>query len=191
MKKILITGGACAGKTWVLNTICNYLKDNNYEFQIFEEVPTKLISREITSKKIGKMEFVELIIKNQIANERNCQGKEIIIFDGSPIDSMKFIKREEFEEFARKYNTSFNKIINGYDGIIFLETVAKKFPKLYSNENNLARLTDVDAAVTRNDKLFQIYNENSNVYLIKPEKNMEIKNNNVINTIKKILSEHW
>ena len=46
---------------------------------------------------------------------------------------------------------------------------------LYSNENNSARLTDVDAAVTRNDKLFQIYNENSNVYLIKPEKNMEIK----------------
>ena len=102
---------------------------------------------------------------------------------------MKFITREEFEEFTRKYNTSFNKIINGYDGIIFLETVAKKFPELYSNENNSARLTDVDAAVTRNDKLFQIYNENSNVYLIKPEKNMEIKNNNVINTIKKILSE--
>ena len=114
------------------------------------------------------MEFVELIIKNQIANERNCQGKEIIIFDGSPIDSMKFITREEFEKFARKYNISFNKIINGYDEIIFLETVAKKFPELYSNENNLARLTDVDAAVTRNDKLFQIYNENSNVYLIKP-----------------------
>lgn len=189
MKKILITGGACAGKTSVLNTIRNYLEDSKYEFQIFEEVPTKLISGGITSEKIGKMEFVELIIKNQIANERNCQGKEIIIFDGSPIDSMKFITREEFEKFARKYNTSFNKIINGYDGIIFLETVAKKFPELYSNENNLARLTDVDAAVTRNDKLFQIYNENLNVYLIKPEKNMEIKNNNVINTIKKILSE--
>ena len=36
MKKILITGGACAGKTSVLNTIRNYLEDSKYEFQIFE-----------------------------------------------------------------------------------------------------------------------------------------------------------
>lgn len=187
MRKILITGGACAGKTSVLNTICNYLKDNNYEFQIFEEVPTKLISQGITSEKIGKIEFVELIIKNQIANERNCQGKEIIIFDGSPIDSMKFITREEFEEFARKYNTSFNKIINGYDGIIFLETVAKKFPELYSNENNKARLTDVEAAVARNDKLFNIYSNNSKVYLIKPDKDIEVKKKKIIEVVESII----
>ena len=189
MKKILITGGACAGKTSVLNTICNYLEDSNYEFQIFEEVPTKLISQGVTPEKIGKMKFQELIIKTQLDNEKNCNFGGIVVFDGSPIDSMKFITREEFDEFVKKYNTNFDEIINGYDGIIFLETVANKFPELYSNENNSARLTDVKAAVTRNDKLFQIYNENSNVYLIKPEKNMEIKKNNVINTIKKILNE--
>lgn len=187
MIKILITGGACAGKTTVLNVIKNYLKRKKCNVKIIEEVPTKLINESITPEKVGKMAFQELIIKNQIENEKNCDYDGVIIFDGSPIDSMKFINRDEFDVFVRKYNTSFEKIINGYDGIIFLETVAKEFPELYSNDNNKARLTDVDAAIDRNDKLLNIYNNNSNVYLIKPTKDIEIKKNKIIEVIESII----
>lgn len=136
MKKILITGGACAGKTTVLNVVKNYLEEKECNVKIIEEVPTKLINESITPEKIGKMDFQELIIKTQIENEKNCDFDGVIIFDGSPIDSMKFINREEFDKFVKKYNTNFEEIINGYDGIIFLETIAKEYPELYSNENN-------------------------------------------------------
>ncbi|MBP3801821.1 MAG: ATP-binding protein [Clostridia bacterium] len=187
MKKILITGGACAGKTTVLNVIKDYLEEKGYNVNIIEEVPTKLINESITSEKVGKMEFQELIIKTQIENEKNCDYDGVIIFDGSPIDSMKFINREEFDKFVKKYNTNFEEIINGYDGIIFLETVAKDYPELYSNENNKARLTDVNAAVDRNDKLFNIYNNNSKVYLIKPDKDIEVKKKKIIEVVESII----
>ena len=187
MKKILITGGACAGKTTVLNVIKDYLEEKGYNVNIIEEVPTKLINESITSGKVGKMEFQELIIKTQIENEKNCDYDGVIIFDGSPIDSMKFINREEFDKFVKKYNTNFEEIINGYDGIIFLETVAKDYPELYSNENNKARLTDVNAAVDRNDKLFNIYNNNSKVYLIKPDKDIEVKKKKIIEVVESII----
>lgn len=187
MKKILITGGACAGKTTVLNVIKDYLEEKGYNVNIIEEVPTKLINESITSEKVGKMEFQELIIKTQIENEKNCNYDGVIIFDGSPIDSMKFINREEFDKFVKKYNTNFEEIINGYDGIIFLETVAKDYPELYSNENNKARLTDVNAAVDRNDKLFNIYNNNSKVYLIKPDKDIEVKKKKIIEVVESII----
>ena len=167
--------------------INDYLRENNYSVRIIEEVPTKLINKEITPEKIGKMKFQELIIKTQIDNENNCNQTEIIIFDGSPIDSMKFITREEFDKFVKKYNSSFEKIISGYDGILFLETVAKDFPELYSNENNKARLTDVEAAVVRNDKLFNIYNNNSKVYLIKPDKDIEVKKKKIIEVVRSII----
>ena len=187
MKKILITGGACAGKTTVLEIIKEYLIDNDYKVTIIEEVPTKLINNGITPDKIGRMEFQELIIKTQIDNEKNCDYDGVVVFDGSSIDSMKFITREEFDKYTKKYNTSFEEIINGYDGILFLETVAKDFPELYSNENNKARLTDVGAAVVRNDKLFNIYNSSSKIYLIKPEKDIENKKKKVIEVIEKIV----
>lgn len=188
MKKILITGGACAGKTTVLNVIKDYL-EKEYNVNIIEEVPTKLINNGITSEKIGKMEFQELIIKTQIENEKNCELAGIVIFDGSPIDSMKFINREEFDVLVKKYNTSFKEIIDGYDGIIFLETVAKEFPELYSNENNKARLTNINAAISRNDKLFNIYSNNTKVYLIKPDKDIEVKKKKIIEAVKSIIKE--
>ena len=68
-----------------------------------------------------------------------------------------------------------------------METVAKDFPELYSNENNKARLTDIATAVIRNDKLFNIYNSSSKIYLIKPDIDIEFKKKNVINVITKIL----
>ena len=68
-----------------------------------------------------------------------------------------------------------------------METVAKDFPELYSNENNKARLTDIATAVIRNDKLFNIYNSSSKIYLIKPDIDIEVKKKNVINVITKIL----
>ena len=48
MKKILITGGACAGKTTVLDVIKEYLEEKEYNVNIIEEVPTKLINEGIT-----------------------------------------------------------------------------------------------------------------------------------------------
>jgi len=51
LKKILITGGACAGKTTVLNVVKNYLEEKECNVKIIEEVPTKLINESITKIK--------------------------------------------------------------------------------------------------------------------------------------------
>ncbi len=55
MKSVLITGGACAGKTTSLEVINNYLREKGYRVIIIDEVPTDLINKGITSNKIGKM----------------------------------------------------------------------------------------------------------------------------------------
>ena len=46
MKKILITGGACAGKTMALKVVKDYLEGKGYTVSIFEEVPTNLINQD-------------------------------------------------------------------------------------------------------------------------------------------------
>jgi len=55
--KILITGGACAGKTTVLNVVKNYLEKKECNVKIIEEVPTKLINENITSEKMVRWSF--------------------------------------------------------------------------------------------------------------------------------------
>ncbi len=44
---------------------------------------------------------------------------------------------------------SIDKIVTKYDAIIFLQTIAKKYPELYSNDNNIARLPDINLAIER------------------------------------------
>ena len=150
MKSILITGGACAGKTTSLEMIKNYLSAKGYKVIVIDEVPTNLIKTGIAYEKIGKLEFIELIIKTQINNEKEIFEKydneknTIVIFDGSP-----------------------------------LQTIAKKYPELYSNDNNIARLPDINLAIERNDRLEKYYNKYRKISVIECENDINIKNNNI------------
>lgn len=192
MLTILITGGACAGKTEIMQTIRNEYQNRGYNVFILNEIPTQLITNGITSQKIGKMEFIELVIKMYLDIEANYNrflinnDKSIILYDGSPLDVLKFISKDEFNEIAKKYNTSFNKIINYYDKIIFLETIAKKYPQFYTVENNSARINDIKAAIERNDILANYY-KNTNYTYIEGCSDFREKRNNVIKAIDEIL----
>lgn len=192
MLTILITGGACAGKTEIIQTIRNEYQNRGYNVFILNEIPTQLITNGITSQKIGEMEFIELVIKMYLDIGANYNrflinnDKSIILYDGSPLDVLKFISKDEFNDIAKKYNTSFNKIINYYDKIIFLETIAKKYPQFYTVENNSARLNDIKAAVERNDILANYY-KNTNYTYIEVCSDFREKKNNVIKAIDEIL----
>lgn len=185
MKSILITGGACAGKTTSLEMIKNYLSAKGYKVIVIDEVPTNLIKTGISYEKIGKLEFIELIIKTQINNEKEIFEKydneknTIVIFDGSPLDSLKFITENELENILKKHGMSIDKIVTKYDAIIFLQTIAKKYPELYSNDNNIARLTDINLAIERNDRLEKYYNKYRKISVIECENDINIKNNNI------------
>ena len=196
MKSILITGGACAGKTTSLEVIKRYLREKGYRVIIIKEVPTDLISRGISYNKIGKIEFLELVIQAQINNEIECfekynnEEKTIAIFDGSPIDCLKFISKEELEVILKKHDLDMDKIAGRYDTIIFLQTIAKKYPELYSNENNNARLTDINLAIERNDRLEKYYTKLKKVSFIECENDINIKNNNIKIIIEEILKNN-
>lgn len=192
MVKILITGGACAGKTEIIKTIKNEYENKGYNVFVLNEIPTQLITNGVTSQKIGKMEFIELVIKMYLDFDVNYNeflindDKSIILYDGSPLDVLKFISKDEFNNIANKYNTSFNKIINYYDKIIFLETIAKKYPQFYTLENNSARLNDINMAVERNDILANYYDSVNYVY-VEGCSNFKEKKNKIIEIIDGIL----
>ena len=185
MIKILITGGACAGKTEVIHTIKNEYQNKGYNVFVLNEIPTQLIMNGVTAQRIGKMKFIELVIKmylefDSIYNEFLINtNKDVVIYDGSPLDVLKFISKDKFNEIANKYNTSFDKIINNYDKIIFLETIAKKYPQFYTLENNSARLDNLNMAVERNDILANYY-ENVNYIYVEGCINFEEKKNKII-----------
>ena len=194
-KKIVITGGSCAGKSQTVKQVRNYFSNQGYNVYILNEIPTYLMQKGITSETIQKMEFMKLAIGTQIELEKNFEQaislskneKNILILDTSPIDSLKFINLDEFEQFAKIFKTSFRQILASYDVVIHLEAVAKKFPNLYSNETNKLRNKNSEISVERDERLLKAYEEHPNRVVIECFEVFEDKIRKVIDEIQKNL----
>ena len=194
-KKIVLTGGACGGKTESLQFIKEHFTELGFDVYIVNEMATIQILGEITAPKVGGKNFQELVVRMQIEIQKTYEraillsesNKNLIIFDRCPIDAMMFINREEFDEIANKFSTTFEKIINSYDGIIHMEAVAKTFPKLYTSENNKARRDEGEHTVETDNRLLEAYREHPNRVIIGSYKDFNEKIKKLIEEIERIV----
>lgn len=193
IKKILITGGACAGKTTSIEKIKEYLEGKNYKVLVAKEAPTFLINSGFSPEKMGKMNFLKMVLEVQLNLKRYYDeyakkgGNEIIILDGGPLDNMKFIPKFELENMMKDFNITCDEILNWYDGIIHLETVAKTDLKMYSTKSNPARTSDAETAVKRDDILLEIYKKHPKRIIVKSNPNFDEKIKDLIDGVKKII----
>lgn len=193
IKKILITGGACAGKTTSIEKIKEYLESKNYKVLVAKEAPTFLINSGFKPEKMGKMNFLKMVIEVQLNlkkyyDEYSKTGNNaVVIFDGGPLDNMKFIPKFEFENMIKDFNISCDEILKWYDGIIHLETVAKTNLNMYSTKSNPARTDNAELSVKRDDILLDIYKKHPKRIVVKSNLNFDEKIKDVIDGVKMIL----
>ncbi len=197
MKRILFTGGAGAGKTSTIEYVKEYYEEKGFEVFVISEVPTMLLNNGFNSKKCGRLNFLELIAKIELllrkyleeATEKSSNEYKILLIDKCPIDNLAFIGREELDKMLQKLNTSYNEIIESFDLILHLETIAKNYPELYTNENNKNRTLNKELAIQRNDRLLEAYKGVSKRVIINAYKDIKNKYESVIEEIEKVLKE--
>ena len=88
-KKIVLTGGACGGKSESLIPIKEYFTSLGYNVYIVSEMATSLILGGILPQTVGKVNFQELIIDAELkiydiykkAINLSNNEKNLIIFD--------------------------------------------------------------------------------------------------------------
>lgn len=196
-KRVLLTGGACAGKTQSIEVLKEYCtRALGYHVFVINEIPTMLIYNGITPKAIGKKEFLKLVVKMYFQIQQDYEEvivfshteKNILLMDGSPLDCLKFITQDELDIILSEFGWDFHQLLVSYDGIIFLDTVAKKYPQFYSTSNNKARLSDVEMAIKRNDRLLNSISTHVNLKVIESQKDFEIKKKEVREAIFDLLA---
>ena len=121
--------------------------------------------------------------------EKSSNKNKIMLIDKCPIDNMAFIKREDLDKMLERLNTSYNEIINSFDLILHLETIAKDYPELYNNENNKNRTLYKELAVKRNDMLLEAYKQSTRRVIIKGYKNIKDKQEKVREEIENMLKK--
>lgn len=194
INKIVLTGGSCAGKTKCLKPLKEHFEKRGYSVYIVNEMATELILGGINPKKIGGNLFQDITVKMQLeledaytrAAKESSNEKSLIILDRAPIDAMAYISLEEIEEIFRKYGTSYEQLLSRYDAVFCLETIAKKFPKMYCM-NNKARQEDLENAILLDDRIRKFWCNHRKFNLIEATEEMDVKTKEVIDGIEEVL----
>lgn len=194
VKKIVLTGGPCAGKSTSLNLIKDYLNNLGYLVLIINESATELISGGIKpfgDDSISMIEFQDIVLRYQLYKERLVMETAnkyysdrdiVLIYDRGMVDYKAYIGDMEYYRLLDKYNLVEEDILDNFDLVIHLETAAKS--KDYTNENNNARSESISEAIELDNKIFDSWKKHKNIYKIESNDDFLSKQNEIINVIK-------
>lgn len=173
IKRIVLTGGPCAGKSTSLEMIEKHLREKGYIVYTIQESATELINSGIKpfgENKIDLIKFQEIILKYQLDKEAliesvaktNFENRDIIIiYDRGIIDNKAYIGQEVFDKLLNKYNLNEIELLDKYDLVIHLESAAKSSG--YTRENNKARNEDKETAIEMDTKTFEAWKYHRNL----------------------------
>lgn len=156
IKKIVITGGPCSGKSTMLNLIENTFKEKGYKVIIVSETATELIRGGVTpfggqenmfifQDYLLSLQFKKEEVYEKAAMEMDAE-KIIILYDRGLLDNKAYVSKEEFETILDKFNTTENELIDRYDLVLHLVTTANGAEEHYTLANNTARSESLEDA---------------------------------------------
>lgn len=155
MKRFVLTGGPCAGKTTALSYIPEKLSDYGYSVVTMPEAATLLINAGVAPLELLSLpsrerylRFEELIIKAQLVLERIFTGllkvkdgsKQLLILDRGCMDVTAYLRPEEFMALMKKNRWTLVGLRDKrYDAVFHLVTAADGKEEFYIKDNNSAR----------------------------------------------------
>ena len=134
IKKIVLTGGPCAGKTTALVKIVEYFSGMGYKVFTIPEVPT-LFSiggwNYLTPNRQLYYQGERAILETQLALEDQfmalaevCTKPVLIVCDRGALDISAYIKPEEWEEITQMAGSDSESLRKRYDAVLHLVSAA-------------------------------------------------------------------
>ena len=152
IKKIVVTGGPCAGKTTALSWIVNNFEKLGWRVIIINEVATQLIMSGIRPNDfVSLYDFQMMILRKQIEDEDRFEKaaresttlpkdqKVLFVCDRGACDGRAYVPEMMFQEFLAKVGMTLQGAFDRYDAVFHLVTAADGAEKYYSLVSNAAR----------------------------------------------------
>ena len=162
IKKIVITGGPCAGKSTAMSWIQNAFSVRGYTVLFVPETATELITGGVAPWTCGtNAEYQKCQVELQLVKERlflqaaKTMPKEkiLIVCDRGVMDNKAYMSEAEFEEVLSALGGNEIEYRDGYDAVFHLVTAANGAADFYSNANNAARYETAEEAIALDDRL--------------------------------------
>ena len=149
VKRIVLTGGPCAGKTTALVRIVDHFSNLGFKVFTVPEVPT-LYSlggwSYLTPNRDLYYEGELAILKTQLALENSfmrlaetCTKPTFVVCDRGTMDISAYISPEMWDDITAKCDTSTNELRHRYDAVLHLVSAADGAEQYYTVATNSTR----------------------------------------------------
>ena len=154
IKKIVLTGGPCAGKTTALVRVIDHFNSRGFKVFCVPEVPTiySLAGwNYLTPNRQLYFEGERAILETQLALEDHfvrlasvCTKPVLIVCDRGTMDISAYIAPDEWESICREAGTSPNVLFERYDAVLHLVSAADGAEQYYTIATNSIRYEKAD-----------------------------------------------
>ncbi|MDO4500918.1 MAG: ATP-binding protein [Erysipelotrichaceae bacterium] len=197
IKKIVLTGGPCSGKSTFMEVAQQVFPAYGYHVFLDHEAATDLISGGLSPATMGMYQFQKYVISLQLqkeeifnkAAEEIDQDKVLILMDRGILDDKGYVSAEEFKEILKDFNIKEEELNGRYDMVVHLETSAKGSASIYTLTDNIARYEDVDEAIKVDNMIVDSWSKHPVRVQIAPEDDVHKKLDKAIEEILKFLGE--
>jgi thymidylate kinase len=200
--KIALTGGPCAGKTTTISRIEEHLTDLGYHVITLNECATEIIRngiRPFGNNAVGVYEFENEILNLQLFKEKRFKDfikyypddtKIVFLCDRGSVDVCAYLGKENYERMLKENNLKHEDLLNDYDLVIHMITVAANRENKFSNSNNKARFEDnEEEAINVDNNIKEAWKDYKNLKVAPVCDYLEDKIQIAINYVDELLKE--
>ena len=202
IKKIVLTGGPCAGKTTALVKITEYFSGFGYKVFNVPEVPTIYSTagwNYLTPNRDLYYQGERAILETQLALEDQfmrlaevCTKPVLIVCDRGTMDISAYITPSEWEEITQMAGTNSNELFERYDAVLHLVSAADGAEQYYTTVTNATRYEQANEEGLRiarelDKKVIKAWTGHPHLRVINNHDDFEKKLNRVLKEISKVV----
>lgn len=197
MKKIVLTGGPCAGKTTALVKIMEHFSSIGYKVFIIPELPTLFLQAGmdyLTDNKDLFYEGEKATLEMQIALEdkflqmaKSVKQPVLIVCDRGTMDISAYMNPVLWNQIISDAKMNNEMLRSRYDAVLHLVSAADGAELFYTTATNNKRTEGIELARILDKKVIQAWSEHPHLRVINNHEDFETKLERVLQEISDVL----
>ena len=197
MKKIVLTGGPCAGKTTALVKIMEHFSSIGYKVFIIPELPTLFLQAGMDYPTDNKDLFYEgekATLEMQIALEdkflqmaKSVKQPVLIVCDRGTMDISAYMNPVLWNQIISDAKMNNEMLRSRYDAVLHLVSAADGAEQFYTTATNNKRTEGIELARILDKKVIQAWSEHPHLRVINNHEDFETKLERVLQEISDVL----
>ena len=202
IKRIVLTGGPCAGKTTALVRVIEHFSGLGYKVFTIPEVPTMFTQagmNYLTDNPDFFYEGEKATLEIQLALEdkfmkmaQACKAPAVIVCDRGTMDISAYMKPDTWQEITKAVGTSTPQLRGRYDAVLHLVSAADGAEQFYTTSNNASHNESADEEGLRiarmlDKKVIEAWTGHPHLRVINNNVDFDRKLNRVLKEISNVL----